>query len=81
MIAGVLLRPHRQPSPTSSKLGLLDFLLLLLWWLYLYVAFVVTWQYLAPNEPVYSRNFDLLSAAQAVLLCAILFLFWRESAG
>ncbi|MGZ4818877.1 MAG: GGDEF domain-containing protein [Terriglobales bacterium] len=81
MIAGLLLRPHRQPSHTSAQLGLLDFLLLLLWWLYLYVAFVVTWQYPWPNEPTYSRNYDLLSAAQAVLMSGTVLLFWRESQG
>ena len=81
MIAGVLLRPHRQPSTSSSRLGILDFLLLVLWWLYLYVAFVVCWQYPFPNEPNYSRNYDWLSAAETVLLTAILLLFWRESAG
>lgn len=81
MIAGLLLRPHREPSQPSAQLGLLDFFLLLLWWLYLYVAFVVTWQYPSPNEPIYSRNFDLLSAAQAVLLCGTVLLFWRESSG
>jgi diguanylate cyclase (GGDEF)-like protein len=81
MIAGLLLRPHRQPSETSAQLGLLDFVLLLLWWLYLYVAFVVCWQYPSPNELVYSRNFDTLSAAQGVLLAGTLLLFWRESSG
>lgn len=81
MIAGVLLRPHRQPSTSSSRLGVLDFLLLLLWWLYIYVAFVVCWQYPSPNEPIYSRNYDWLSAAETILLTGILLMFWRESSG
>jgi diguanylate cyclase (GGDEF)-like protein len=81
MIAGLLLRPHRQTSQTSAQLGLLDFLLLLVWWLYLYFAFVVTWQYPSPNEPIYSRNFDLLSLAQSILLAGTVLLFWRESSG
>jgi diguanylate cyclase (GGDEF)-like protein len=81
MIAGVLLRPHRQPSTSSSRLGVLDFLLLLLWWLYIYVAFVVCWQYPSPNEPIYSRNYDSLSAAETILLTGILLMFWRESSG
>ena len=79
MFAGLLLRPHREPSHTSARLGLLDFFLLSLWWLYLYVAFIVTWQYPWPNEPTYSRNYDLLSAAQTVLMCGTLIIFWRES--
>ena len=79
MIAGLLLRPHRQAAEKNARLGLLDFLLLLLWWLYLYVSFVVCWQYPAPNETLYSRNFDILSAAETIVLSAILLFFFRES--
>jgi diguanylate cyclase (GGDEF)-like protein len=81
MIGGLLLRPHREPTEPSARLGLLDFLLLLLWWCYLYVSFVMSWQYPWPNEPSYSRNFDVLSAAQAVVLVVILLVFMRQSTG
>ncbi len=81
MIAGLLLRPHRQTSDRSARLGVLDFLLLLLWWFYLYVSFVVCWQYVSPNEDNYNRNFDLLSGAETVLLAGVLLLFWIESSG
>jgi len=81
MIAGLLLRPHRQPSERSARLGVLDFLLLLLWWLYIYVSFVVCWQYIAPNEDAYNRNFDLLSIAETILIVSVLLVFWRESSG
>lgn len=81
MMAGLLLRPHRQPSERGARLGLLDFSLLLLWWLYLYVSFVVCWQYVFPNEGAYNRNFDFLSGAETVLLACVLLVFWRESSG
>lgn len=81
MIAGVLLSPHRQPSERTVRLGALDFSLLLLWWLYLYVSFVVCWQYVSPNEAAYNRNFDILSGAETLLLACILAVFWRESSG
>jgi diguanylate cyclase (GGDEF)-like protein len=81
MIAGLLLRPHRQPPERTSRLGLLDFLLLLLWWLYLYVSFVMCWQYVSPNEAGYNRNFDLLSGAETILIACVLLAFWRESSG
>lgn len=81
MMAGFLLRPHQQPSQRSARLGLLDFLLLLLWWLYVYVSFVVCWQYVSPNEDLYNRNFDLLSGVESFLIVAVLLLFWRESTG
>jgi diguanylate cyclase (GGDEF)-like protein len=81
MMAGLLLRPHRHPSERSSRLGLLDFLLLFLWWLYVYVSFVVCWQYVSPNESLYNRNFDLLSGIESLLIVAVLLIFWRESSG
>lgn len=81
MIAGLLLRPHLKPSERSASLGMLDFLLLVFWWLYLYVAFVVCWQYVSPSEDSYNRNFDLLAGAQTVLFAALLGAFWLQSSG
>jgi diguanylate cyclase (GGDEF)-like protein len=81
MIAGLLLRPHRQPSERSARLGVLDFLLLSLWWLYLYASFVICWQYISPNEGAYNRNFDGLSIAETLLAVSVLLVFWRESSG
>jgi len=81
MFAGLLLRPHRQQSERSARLGALDFFLLLFWWLYLYVSFVVCWQYISPNEGAYNRNFDLLSGAEFALLALVTAAFWRESSG
>jgi len=81
MIAGLLLRPHLEPSERGAQLGILDFLLLLLWWLYLYISFVVCWQYISPNENAYNRNFDILSGAGTILLAGVLAAFWNESSG
>ncbi len=81
MIGGLLLRPHREPSQPSARLGILDFLLLFVWWCYLYVSFVMSWQYPWPNEARYSRNFDLLSEAQAIVMSVIVLVLWRQSSG
>jgi diguanylate cyclase (GGDEF)-like protein len=81
MLAGLLLRPHREPTARGARLGALDFFLLLLWWLYLYVSLVVCWQYVSPNLDVYNRNFDLLSGAQTILFAGVLIFFWIDSAG
>jgi diguanylate cyclase (GGDEF)-like protein len=81
MMAGLLLRPHREPPERSARLGALDFLLLALWWLYLYVSFVVCWQYVSPNVDAYNRNFDLLSWAETILLAAVLSVFYFQSSG
>lgn len=81
MMAGLLLRPHREPSPQNARLGVLDFSLLALWWLYLYFSFVVCWQYISPNGSAYDHNFDWLSAAENVLLALAAAAFWKESKG
>jgi diguanylate cyclase (GGDEF)-like protein len=81
MMAGLLLRPHREPSAQSARLGILDFSLLFVWWLYLYTSLVICWQYAFPNIEGYDRNFDTLSLVEAVLLASILSVFWLQTSG
>lgn len=81
MMAGLLLRPHREPTERSARLGALDFALLVLWWVYLYVSLVVCWQYAFPDENAYNRNFDLLSIIEALLFSAVLCAFLVQTSG
>ena len=81
ILAGLLLRPHLQPSERSARLGALDFSLLLLWWLYLYVFYVICWQYISPDQAHYDRNYDLLDAGEALVLACVLGVFWYRASG
>lgn len=81
MLAGLLLRPHLAPSERGARLGILDFLLLLFWWLYIYVFFVVCWQYVSPNQANYDRSFDWLYDCGAFILIVVLGLFWHQTKG
>jgi diguanylate cyclase (GGDEF)-like protein len=81
MLAGLLLRPHLQPSERSARLGAVDFSLLLLWWLYLYVFYVICWQYVSPDLVHYDRNYDLLDAGQTLVLASVLGVFWYRASG
>jgi diguanylate cyclase (GGDEF)-like protein len=81
MIAGLLLRPHRQTTHRSTRSGILDFLLLALWWLYLYLSFVVCWQYISPDMDAYNRNFDMLAWAGTILLAVVTAIFLFQSSG
>jgi len=81
MMGGLLLRPHREPSAQSARLGILDFLLLFVWWLYLYASQVVCWQYAYVNQEGYDRNFELLSIVEACLFVAVLSVFWLQTSG
>ena len=81
MLAGILLRPHLQPSERSTRLGVLDFLLLMLWWIYVYISFVMCWQYVSLNEDAYNHNFDLLAGIETLIIASVLVALWRQSSG
>jgi diguanylate cyclase (GGDEF)-like protein len=81
MMAGLLLRPHQEPSQGNVRLGALDFLLLLLWWLYLYVSLVISWQYVSINQDGYNLNFDGLSWTENVAFAVVLGIFCFRSSG
>lgn len=80
MMGGFLLRPHREPA-SSARLGALDFALLVLWWLYLYVSLIICWQYVWPNLDAYNRNFDQLSLIESLLIAGLLAVFWFQTHG
>jgi diguanylate cyclase (GGDEF)-like protein len=81
MLAGLLLRPHLQPSARSARLGVLDFLLLMFWWVYFYVYFVECWHYVSKNDALYNQNFDRLYVVEIVVLAIVLGMLWRRRAG
>ena len=81
MMAGLLLRPHQEPPSGNSRLGALDFLLLLLWWLYLYVSLVMSWQYVYVNQDGYNLNFDVLSWAGNIVFALVLGIFCLRTSG
>ena len=60
MIAAVGLRPHRVEEEQESRVGALDFLLLLIWWVFLYAFVVFPPQYISVNVAEYERNFGAL---------------------
>jgi diguanylate cyclase (GGDEF)-like protein len=81
MLAGFLLRPHLEQSKRSARLGMLDFLLLILWWIYFYGYLVSCWQYISPNEDLYNRNYDRLYMMQIVVVVSVLSLLIKQSTG
>src|SRR5580658_11067748 len=53
MMAALAMQPHLQARERTTRLGTLDFALLLVWWLYLYLFSVIPWQYVQPYELSY----------------------------
>ena len=81
MMAAVALQPHLKRDDRSMRAGTLDFALLLTLWLFLYLFFVIPWQYVCPVESVYGRSFDLLYVSEELVLAAGLVVVWRRSRG
>jgi len=81
ILAGLLLRPHLAPSERGVRLGILDFLLLMVWWVYLYVMFVICWQYVTPTVGFYNANYDSLYLAETLVLSTVIAVMWSRAAG
>ena len=60
MIAAVGLRPHRTEGEQKLRADTLDFLLLLVWWVFLYAFVVFPSQYVSVNVAEYDRNYGAL---------------------
>lgn len=85
MIAALALKPHDHREDLNVRTGYLDFSLLLVWWVYLYLFVVIPWQYIAPDILWYGWSFDYLQAVEnLVLVAGFAMLFarthgkWRE---
>jgi signal transduction histidine kinase len=72
MIAAVALRPHRDEREHKFHVGALDFLLLLVWWVFLYAFAVFPSQYVSVNLPEYDTNYNLLYLVECGVLALVL---------
>lgn len=68
MMAALALEPETQQDERTSRVGTLDFALLLMWWVFLYCYSVLPWQYAYPDELNYSHNFNALYLTEKVAL-------------
>jgi signal transduction histidine kinase len=68
MIAALAMRPHRRGAGEALRYGNLDFLLLTLWWLYLYLFTVTPWHYVVPELGQYGDSYNVLYTAENLVL-------------
>lgn len=82
MIAALALLPHLEEDERDARIRMLDFALLFIWWLFLYVYAVIPWQTVHVNEPAYSSNFNTTYLTEKlVLLLSLLFLTYHAQGG
>jgi signal transduction histidine kinase len=72
MIAAVGLRPHRSDGSHDVRVGALDFLLLVVWWVFLYAFVVFPSQYVSLNVAEYDRSFGPLYSVESGMLVLVL---------
>jgi signal transduction histidine kinase len=68
LMAAVALRPHRPSEHQKLHFSTLNFLMLLIWWVFLYAFIVFPDEYVTLNIPVYNRNYDLLYVVENLIL-------------
>lgn len=81
MMAALALQAHFEHDERSTRLGSLDFALLLIWWLYLYFYAIFPWQYISLHEVDYSKNWNGLYLVEKIAFLGALWLVWRKSSG
>ena len=72
MIAVVGLRAHRTESKQKFGVATLDFLLLMVWWVFLYAFIVFPSQYVSVNVTAYDRNYNSLYLIECAALALVL---------
>ena len=76
-MAAVALRPHQQEE-RKLYFSTLNFLMLLVWWVFLYAFIIFPDEYVALNVAVYSPHYDLLYLVENLAFLAVLgMLAWK----
>jgi signal transduction histidine kinase len=81
MMAALALQPHVEQDDRTARLGSLDFALLLIWWLYLYLFAFIPWQYAHTNETTYEHALNVLYLTEKMVFLAGLAVVWTRSTG
>lgn len=67
MIAALAVLPHLREEERNERIRMLDFTLLLTWWVFVYVYTVIPWQTVEVNEAFYSANFNLAYLTEKIV--------------
>jgi signal transduction histidine kinase len=68
MIAALGVLPHLREDERDERIRILDFSLLLTWWVFIYVYLVIPWQTVQIDEPTYSSNLNLAYLTEKLVL-------------
>ena len=80
-LAALILQTQKEPIDWRKSQRVIDFLLLLLWWLYLYLYFVIPWQFVSFDEARYGANYNRLTVLLDVAQILLAGFLWFRSSG
>jgi His Kinase A (phospho-acceptor) domain len=72
MIAALAVLPHLREDERDERIRMLDFALLLIWWVFIYVYAVIPWQTVLVDEASYSANFNFAYLTEKLVLLGVL---------
>ena len=79
VLAALFLQAHPQSWAQQKKSGFVDFVLLVLWWLYLYLFFVAPWELVEVDAARYGTSYNRLEALGDVgILLLVVYLIKRR---
>jgi len=81
MMAALAVQPDHERTSRSWRSGSLDFAMLLLWWLYLYLFTVIPWQYVFEDATVYEHNLNIVYLIEKVAFLMALAMLWSRAQG
>lgn len=80
-MAALALQPHERGAGRNPGYRYLDFVLLLLWWVYLFLFMVTAWTQVPSNVALYVHNLNLLSHIQNLVILAGFGMLWLNARG
>jgi signal transduction histidine kinase len=72
MIAALAVLPHLRDDERDERVRMLDFALLLTWWVFIDVYAVIPWQTVQVDEAIYSANFNFAYLTEKLVLLILL---------
>ena len=81
MIAALAVLPHLREDDRDERIRMLDFALLITWWVFIYVYAVIPWQTVQVDEAIYSNNFNFAYLTEKLVLLVSLAILAYTSEG
>jgi signal transduction histidine kinase len=81
LMAALALRPHAPQDQYAARLRRLDFALMMVGWVYLYILIVIPWQYVVADVVAYNDNLNSLYLIEKLAFLSTLVVAWISSKG